>query len=364
MPDLASIVRRELKEAGEISFHRFMELALYCPKIGYYERGNGILGKEGDFVTSVSTGSLFGQFLAFQFTSWCEDFSGLVQWVEAGAHDGKLATDILSVVREGAPEVFERVRYVIIEPSERRQSWQRERLDGFGEKVSWVGSLKELSQDGIRGVLFSNELLDAFPVHRLGWDAIGKRWFEWGVGSSGERFEWQRMRGGSRDWSLELGAAGFDIPPELAAVLPDGFVLEISPEAGAWWREAAEVLHLGRLMTVDYGLLAEQFLMPERRSGTLRSYRRHSVGTDLLSSPGEQDLTAHINFSQLIRAGEKAGLKTESLTSQSEFFAGLAQRMWSSSAAPSASKVRQFQSLTHPEHLGRAFRVLVQSRLP
>ena len=172
------------------------------------------------------------------------------------------------------------------------------------------------------------------------------------------------MSESTRDWSAELAATGFYIPSELEAVLPDNFILEVSPEAGQWWRDAAQALRRGRLMTIDYGLRAEQFLMPVRSSGTLRSYHRHAVGNDLLSTPGEQDLTAHVNFSQLIRAGEAAGLNTVGMTSQAEFLATLAQRLWVGSIAPSPAEVRQFQALTHPEHLGRAFRVLVQSRLP
>ena len=363
MPDLASIVRREMRTGGVISFRRFMELALYCPEMGYYERENERVGKGGDFVTSVSTGSLFGQLLAFQFASWCEDFSGSVQWVEAGAHDGKLAVDILSTVRNRSPELFERLDYCIFEPSGHRQGWQRKLLEPFGKKVKWVRCFEELRLEGINGVVFSNELLDAFPIHRLAWDASGKRWLEWGVGCAGERFEWRKINKSSRDWSAELAAVGFNIPTELAAVLPDGFILEVSPEAGQWWRDAAHALRRGRLMTIDYGLFAEQFLMPERISGTLRSYRRHSVGNDLLSVPGEQDLTAHVNFSQLIRAGRRAGLRTEALTSQSEFLANLARQMWSNSSPPTSTQIRQFQTVTHPEHLGRAFRVLVQSRL-
>ena len=361
--DLASIVRREMGTRGVISFRRFMELALYCPEIGYYERENERVGSGGDFVTSVSVGSLFGQLLAFQFASWCESFSGSVQWVESGAHDGRLAADMLVAVRDGSPELFERLDYCIIEPSARRQDWQRKLLDPFGKKVRWIRSVQDLARRSFIGVVFSNELLDAFPVHRLAWDAAGRRWFEWGVGCVGGCFEWRTMLEDVRDWSVSLAEAGFDISPEFAAVIPDGFTVEFSQEAGQWWRDAAEVLRCGRLMTIDYGSVAEEFLLPHRRSGTLRTYRRHSVGGDLLSVPGEQDLTAHVNFSQLIRAGEKAGLRTEALTSQSEFFANVARRKWSNSSPPSAGQIRQFQALTHPEHFGRVFQVLVQSRL-
>lgn len=363
MPDPASILRAEMTRTGVVSFCRFMELALYCPKTGYYERFRESVGRQGDFVTSVSVGGVFGQLLAAQFTSWCEESSGPVHWVEAGAHDGRLAEDLLGAARDRHPGVFERLSYVIVEPSELRRAWQQSTLKAFGDRVRWVNSLADLQAEGVIGVILSNELIDAFPIHRLGWDANRRRWFEWGVGLEEERFVWRRMPDSPFRSEEALERAGFVLPPELCAVLPDGYILEVSPEAGDWWRDAAKVLRRGRLCTLDYGLLAEQFLTPERRDGTLRSYRRQKVGNDLLATPGEQDLTAHVNFTQLIREGEEAGLKTEALVSQPEFLASIARRVWTDSNPPSAAEIRQFQALTHPEHLGRAFRVLVQSRL-
>jgi SAM-dependent MidA family methyltransferase len=339
-----------------------MELALYCPVFGYYERNGGNVGSRGDFVTSVSHGCLYGRFLASQFIDWCADFSGPVQWVEAGAHDGTLAADILSEVQRISPGMFDRLEYVILEPSEHRRAWQASKLHRFLPKVRWCQAPLELQPETIQGIIFSNELLDAFPIHRLHWDADRKRWLEWGVVASRERFNWQHMPEDAKDWNQALRDAGFDIPPELAAVLPDGFIVELSPEAGRWWHEVGRSLKQGRLLTIDYGYEAAEFLTPARRTGTLRAYRRHTVGTDLLATPGEQDLTAHVNFSQLIRAGEAAGLQTDPLVSQSEFLAASSRRVWSEANLPSPAEVRQFQSLTHPEHLGRAFRVLVQSR--
>ncbi len=362
MPDLASILRQEVNGQGILSFRRFMELALYCPVFGYYERNGGIVGSRGDFVTSVSHGSLYGRFLASQFIDWCADFSGSVQWVEAGAHDGSLAADILSDAQRTSPAMFDRLEYVILEPSERRRIWQASNLHRFLPKVRWCQSPLELQPDAIKGIIFSNELLDAFPVHRLHWDADRKRWLEWGVVCSGERFDWQLMAEDAKDWSQGLREAGFDIPPELAAVLPDGFILELSPDAGRWWHRVGRSLKQGRLLTIDYGSEAVEFLTPARRAGTLRAYRRHTVGTDLLAMPGGQDLTAHVNFTQLIRAGEAAGLQTAPLVSQAEFLAAISRRMWTEASPPSPAEVRQFHSLTHPEHMGRSFRVLVQSR--
>lgn len=341
-----------------------MEVALYCPKTGYYERSSAPVGQRGDFVTSVSIGPLFGQLLAIQFAAWCEQFSGPVQFVEAGAHNGRLAYDVLDAIRERNSGLFSRLSFVLIEPSQSRRSWQTETLDQFTDRVRWVSSLSELGVGAVNGVIFSNELLDALPIHRLGWDARNQRWFEWGVGLNGPQFEWCRLPDRNPNWPETLAAAGFILSPELLAVLPDGYVLEVSPAARDWWGDAARALGRGRLMTIDYGLLAEQFIAPERQHGTLRAYRRQQVRGEILDAPGDQDLTAHVNFTPLMRAGESAGLRTETYSSQAEFLLAASRRLWSDGVLPGSSEIRQFQALTHPEHLGRSFRVLVQSRLP
>ena len=128
---------------------------------------------------------------------------------------------------------------------------------------------------------------------------------------------------------------------------------------------AANLLGHGKILAIDYGLLAEEFFVPERRNGTLRAYYRHHGCSDLLARPGEQDLTAHVNFSELSIAGENAGLKTDALVSQARFLTEIAGRTWAkpeSFGDWDSNRRRQFQTLTHPEHLGRPFRVLIQSR--
>ena len=118
-------------------------------------------------------------------------------------------------------------------------------------------------------------------------------------------------------------------------------------------------------MTIDYGLASGETISPERRNGTLRAYSKHRAAGDLLANVGEQDITAHVNFETIQAAGEAAGLKTEALISQEKFLTQIAERLWNSRPdfeRWSSTRVRQFQTLTHPEHLGRAFRVLIQSR--
>jgi SAM-dependent MidA family methyltransferase len=156
-----------------------------------------------------------------------------------------------------------------------------------------------------------------------------------------------------------------ELSREFLEVLPDGFTTEVSPAATAWWRRAARALKTGHLLTIDYGLNADEFFAPERKNGTLRAYRRHHSTRDLLRNIGEQDLTAHVNFTALTQAGEEVGLRTAAFAVSDKVFnadrrtdlaEGRAFREWS------PEDVRQFQTLTHPEHLGRSFRVLIQSR--
>ena len=397
---------------GSISFARFMELALYCPVYGYYEKEEDTLGRRGDYYTSVCVGPLFGQLLALQFAEWLSRLDGgscrdggpanggnrppagssdkvgraagfaKLRLVEAGAHRGELARDILSWLKRYRPEIYVRLEYWIVEPSDRRQEWQRGTLREFSPHVYWAKSLVECAttrldagptappRRGVRGVIFSNELFDAMPVHRLGWDASRKSWFEWGVTFSEGRFQWircdqpavRRFEGGEpAPWLPAVQR----FPPELLSALPEPFTLEVCPIADKWWADAVQILEEGKLLTIDYGLTEEEILAPAHGQGTLRAYSHHHASADLLAKPGEQDLTAHINFSSLRRIGEAAGLKTEMFLSQEQFLTKIASPLLGSQTSVvkwSAEQIRQFQTLTHPNHLGSSFRVLVQSR--
>jgi SAM-dependent MidA family methyltransferase len=376
LTNAAQIIAREIKEKGPISLARFMELALYCPVYGYYEKEEDTIGRRGDYYTSVSVGGLFGELLGFQFAQWLGEAPGgdAVQLVEAGAHGGELARDILSWLHGERREIFERLEYWIIEPSARRRERQQRALVGFGERVRWVANLAELAGEagrstdsnqtrGIYRIVFANELLDALPAHRLRWDARECAWFEWGVTLDGDEFAWTRLASPEAVGPEEAWLVSPD--PRLAAVVPDGFAVDICPTATDWWHAAAELLPRGKLLTFDYGLTAEEFLVPERQQGTLRGYRRHRLSPDVLAHAGEQDITAHVNFTAIQVAGESAGLQTEAFVTQSQFLTGVAERIWTggrSFGEWTATRTRQFQTLTHPDHLGRSFRVLVQAR--
>jgi len=368
--EISTTLRQEVERKQIISFARFMELALYCPNSGYYEQDQSRIGIEGDFYTNVSTGPLFGALLASRFCQWLEPGPNPVQLVEAGAHDGRLASDILTWIQARRPDVFIRLAYYLLEPSQRRRDWQKRRLADFAGTIRWVngpGDLTLHEPAGVNGVIFSNELLDAFPVRRLRWVGQQRRWNELGVGwdAAQDQFVWRLMPPMSTEEAIALEAAlasdGIRLPAQLKAVLPDGYLLDWSASAGQWWLQAARALRQGVLMTIDYGLAGQEILLPNRQAGTLRGYYRHRGVEDLLARPGQQDLTAGVNFEQLRLRGEGAGLRTQEFTSQSQFLARAAAEHWPG-GAPTPSEGRQFQTLTHPDHLGRAFRVLVQSR--
>jgi len=365
MAGVSKILADEIQAHGVISLARFMELALYCPQYGYYEREEAVIGRAGDYYTSVSAGSLFGELLAFQFAEWLEQLSVRpLRLVEAGAHGGNLCADILSWLAQGRSALYEATEYWIVEPSAMRQTWQKAKLEKFAGRVYWADSISSLAESGVTGVIFSNELLDAMPVRRLGWEAYQRRWFEWGVAMEGTRFVWQKCGLNQEAVAADLENARLSFSPELEAALPDGFSVEICSAAATWWTQASRVLASGRLMTIDFGFRVEELLASGRQRGTLRSYHRHHANSDLLAHPGEQDLAAHVNFTQLQFAGEATGLQTESLLSQEQFLTRIASRMWDESSFGrwTSKQARQFQTLTHPEHLGRPFRVLIQCR--
>lgn len=349
-----------------------MELALYAPGAGYYERSPRRIGRLGDFQTSVSVGPLLGDLLAFHFARLFEDSPRFgtdhpLDLVESGAHDGRLAGDILGWIETWRPKLMKRTRLWLVEPSPARREWQRESLRRFGRIVQWVRDLEELQQrtGGIQGVIYSNELLDAFPVHCFVWNAVTGCWAERGVGMSGSEWVWKALppdvATAADPDRTEMNA----LPRALLAVLPDGFATETCPAAVEWWQRASKVLRTGALVTLDYGFADAAPLRPEFPDGSLRAYRKHQLRLDVLSDPGEQDITAQVDFEIIARAGEAAGLRTVVRTSQRQWLTAIFER----TLAPEAGfpkwdsrRVRQFQTLTHPEHLGRRFQVLGQVR--
>ena len=341
---LAQIIRAEIARTGPIPFRRFMELALYHPEHGFYASGRARVGRSGDFFTNVSVGPLFGKLLARQFAEMWERLECPAHFtiVEQGAHDGQFAADALTSLREDLPQCFAATRYEIVEPSAKLAAAQRARLRNL--PVRWRSAISELP--AFTGVHFSNELLDAFPVHLIKWN--GESWTEHHVTIDGERFT---FADGPLSES-ELADACARIPQPL----PPGYVTEVSLAAGAWLREVAAKLQRGYILAVDYGHLREDYYSTERVEGTLSAYAQHRRERDPLERVGEVDLTAHVEFTSLMEAGRAAGLGVAGYTDQHHFMVGLGASYFESGAQP--SELRAFQTLMHPSLMGLAFKVI------
>ncbi|MGD9895909.1 MAG: class I SAM-dependent methyltransferase [Candidatus Methylacidiphilaceae bacterium] len=355
---LAELLRALLAQEGSIPFWRFMELALYHPRHGYYAQSPSLrIGRRGDYYTGPSSGPAFGRLLSQAVAeAWISlERPKMLDLWEQGAGTGWLACDLVGSLWHLDPGLAGRIRYTIVEPRElpRMEQEERVRKAGLSGQFRWVASWTDTER--IAGIFFSNELVDSFPVHRLVRRATG--WSETHVTLREGRFcfEEQPLPEGSQ-WSETLGG--------LAWTLPEGWTVEASLDAPRWMRRVGSLLDRGFVLTFDYGLTPEERFTPGKARGTLRAYRRHRQEEDLLAHPGEQDLTAHVDFTALQRSGEEAGLHTLALIDQHHFFVGILSALAARSQGrlPEGLTPGGFQTLAHPDFLGRTHRVLIQSK--
>ena len=341
MNPLASELRARIAQRGPIPFREFMEAALYHPQHGYYSSGRATIGRRGDFFTNVSVGPLFGRLLARQFAEIWEKLGSPAQWtiVEQGAHRGEFAKDALEGLREFAPMAFAAVKYVIVEPVETLRAAQKSALAGL--PVDWTSSVEELAP--FTGVHFSNELLDAFPIHLVARRAA--RWVERHVDRSEDGFVF--TDGPLTDPRLSTHLAAIEAPDDLTT--------EINLASLDWLSALAAKIQRGYVLTIDYGYSREQHL--ERCAGTLSAYAGHQREPDPLARPGEIDLTAHVEFTSLIEHAGRLGFRTHGFTDQQRFIVGTS-RLHFTNAPPPPAEIRAFKTLMHPAMLGAAFKAI------
>ena len=356
MSSLAEILSAEIARSGPIPFRRFMELALYEPTCGYYASGRAAIGQRGDFLTSVSVGPLFGRLLTTQFEEMWELLGRPERFkvVEQGANNGDFAHDVLRAAKS-TPAFAAALHYGIVEPFPHNAARQRERLAEFAGRVTWHAALADLLP--FTGVHFSNELVDALPVHRVVFR--GGEWWERcvSVGDGGD-FAWS-------DGPLS--------DPALAAYLPhlplvEGYETEINLEAPAWLKAVLGRLERGYVLIADYGFSRADYYLPERTQGTLSAYRQHRRCDDALADPCEQDLTAHAEFTTLAEQAEQAGARVAGFTDQHHFLAALGRRVFPDVTDPRQltperqKELRAFATLMHPTLMGRGFQFLALAK--
>lgn len=325
-------------------------MALYDPEEGYYARGSGQVGRGGDFFTSVSVGPLFGMLLARRFHRFWKEIGSPTRWriTECGAHDGTLAADILTALAEISPPACGRLEYLILEPLTALRATQQGKLAGFAPRVRWECSAA--GAEALPGVVFGNELLDALPFHAVTFR--DGRWHERSVALDAE--------GGFR-WELrEIGTGPLaDALTALPVALPDGYETEIRTGIRGFLEPLAGLLERGLMVWPDYGFVRADYYHPARTTGTMRTFARHRAGENPLESPGTRDITAHVDFTTVAGAITCLGGTPAPLASQGRWLTEIA-REWllAQEGRPDAALLRQFQTLTHPGHLGRGFAVL------
>lgn len=343
-----------------------MQAALYDENLGYYNTERAKIGAEGDYYTSSNVHAAFGRAIARQMIDlWNQSALTIV---EMGAGTGRLAEDILTSIREDQTSVFERLSYVIVETSQEMRRLQRERLDGFSEQVSWH-SLEEIARRPVAGIFFSNELIDALPVHRVRQvaEAVSLR-----APSLEEQYVTIDYSGVEPRLTLEWGEPSSERLAEYvercSATLKEGWIAEINLDAIDWLNQVSKAMERGYLITIDYGDVALHLLGADRREGTLRSFHRHRLIDSPLERVGHQDITASVNFTALIEYGRDAGFEVISYERQSAFLLrnGLVEiiaRMEASTGSTDDVKDRlAIKNLFLPGGVSDNFRVLIQCK--
>jgi SAM-dependent MidA family methyltransferase len=350
-----------------------MELALYDPAIGYYARAAQRSGRAGDFFTSVDVGPLFGELLATQIAEMATILQSTAEpaeaaershlsassaspavsafdLVEAGAGNGRLSADILRAVRDRYPELYPHVRLHLVEASAAARDAQ---LATLGDVHDRLLSASGLLPESFEGVLVANELLDAFPVHQVVMREDGLR----------EVYVVAASIGG--DLSLVEG------PPSTPALqayldrlgiaLEPGWRVEINLRAVDWIRNAAQRLARGFIILIDYGHEARELYSASHAQGTLTTFSGHRTDVAQGAAPwlehaGEQDITAHVDFTSLRDAAEAAGLTTIAFLDQTYLVLGLVSG-WNEAAL--AERGRALKTLLVPGGLGSTHKVMI-----
>ena len=319
---LSDALRAEIAaQDGRIPFTRFMELALYHPDWGYYHAAQRRPGRPGDFLTAPEAHPFFGITLARQVAECWERLERPDPFVvrEYGPGVGGLAWDIIGGLQREHPACLAALTYELVERNPQRvaEALAAFRDEGLGEVVCAVDPEEIDIRPSITGVILANEVADAFPVHRLIWQDgdLREGWVTW----DGTGFAEQIAELSSQ--ARQANPAGMLRTNGIS--LLEGDRIEISPAAAAWFAAAASRLERGYVIVIDYGYPAAQLYQAHRLEGTVRAYRAHTVTDDAFANAGEQDLTAHVDFTALREAGERAGLTFAGQTNQAAFLTGL-----------------------------------------
>ncbi|MCX5724805.1 MAG: SAM-dependent methyltransferase [Nitrospirae bacterium] len=361
-PELVAAISSEISKDGPIPFVRFMELALYHPQYGYYMRqpdnaDQERIGWSGDFYTSSDVHPILGRAIAAQARQMDELLGHPTPFtiVEMGAGKGLLARDCLAAIHARQDDFSSRVRYVLIERSPAMQALQRQNLAPWLNQpglVTWIEGLDALGPQSVTGLFFSNELVDAFPVHRI--QMVADQPQELFVDCRDGRFEECLM-------PLSTPALGHYLQ-RLNQTWREGYRTELNLQALEWMEQVAQRIDRGFVVTIDYGHTAQDLYGPERKNGTFLCYYQQLTGDMPYERIGQQDMTAHVDFTSLATVGAAAGLHVTGFTNQMSFLMGLGVEEMLGQLDPESPEFGAAIHLLKPDGMGRTFKILVQHR--
>jgi SAM-dependent MidA family methyltransferase len=361
--ELRTLILSQIEERGPLPFSQFMQWCLYHPEFGYYRSERPKIGKDGDYYTSPCVHPLFGRMIAKQLSQMAGLLGGeSFDVVEMGGGRGFLCGDILSWAKKNRPAFYHCLRYHLLESATHFLKEQKERLLEYKKegKVFWMEP--EEFEDGkvqIQGCFLSNELIDAFPVHRVVLDH----------GDLKEIYVTQHDGQLKEDWREPSDPRIVSYFQSMDVALQEGQKAEVNLKGLEWMERVAGCLRKGFVLTIDYGYLSPELYAPNRRGGTLLCYHQHRISENPYERMGEQDITSHVNFTSLIKKGERVGLHFTGLVPQYQFLIGLGllQEMESLGRGMSIMDALQLRlSLKHliePEvGMGEVFKVLIQHK--
>lgn len=364
-----------IRERGPMTVAAFMDLALYDPSFGYYARSTRRSGAAGDFFTSVDVGALFGELLERQIAEMAgllgETVSDAIDVVEAGAGDGRLSADILRAARANHRHIYDRFRLHLVEASPAARDAQRTTL---GETAERLTSSSERIPDHLNGVVFANELLDAMPTHQVVMREDGLREIYVSASAGGHAGTRARRRQASElvltEGPPSTPALG-EYLQRLGLALEPGWRVEINLRAVQWIRDLARRLDRGFVILIDYGHEARELYSVGHSNGTLTTFaKHHASGAESapgvpawLANPGEQDMTAHVDFTSIRAAAEEGGLVTLGFLDQTYFLLALATENSENLENPenfeNLKKRLALKTLVVPGGLGSTMKVMI-----
>jgi SAM-dependent MidA family methyltransferase len=351
-------IAQEIREQGPIRFSRYMEMCLYDPRLGYYSRHAKQFGKAGDFYTSSDVHAVFGRLLARQFEEMWQILGSpaIIEILELGPGRGLFARDVLDWSEKKFPGFFRALCYSLVESSPPLSESLKQTLDrhlATGKCFLRDAPLPESIRISNPTIVFANEFFDALPVEVL--SAKGS------VRIASEKEQLQEAWIPASTSELEY-LDRHSVHPEPGERVEAGLI------AQNYMERIAHAIESGFVVIVDYGYTRAELLAGRHRS-TIMTYREHSSGPNPYEAPGEQDITAHVNFTALQFAAEQNGMKVEKLLTQSQFLMGIGEVNQFADAFEEcqlpqerAKVALQLKHLVTPAGMGETFQVLVASK--